>query len=531
VAVGITGTLTVGGQTAHAGEPTDAKAAIYEAAAMATTKGWTEKTRMVGFSIIKTPFTEVPREGAVLVGFDLGLGKFMEDENIYALRAIYRTADGEASYGEHGLFKDKHGPGKKVIKSKVKRVERLRAPQGYAVGSVRLRTGLNIDAMLVTYMRINGKMLDPRDTLASEWVGNRNGGGEATLSGDGAPIVGVFGNEDAEHVMALGLISVQQPSRPKPAKAASAPAKAAPAKAVSPPPRAEPAQPEEDEPAAPAPRPDMQPAERFIDKYVNHEYHFSLTVPDGWQRMSKKERKMIDTFVRQRGLADMVQYDMGFRPNGSSPGTFPYIMVQVFPFKTAGLSYQEIQNKLDLGIDEPMKVVEEKVGDLVQNLSVGRPALDRSRNRIVVRLESEVCGVGKAQALTTCHLGSECVVALHCYAKEEFFERHMPTFTDLNNSFFFDDGYDFVAAKESPRAGINWMPFLVLGAVTVALCLGYLAFAARSWPARPNAGRATPAVPAADIPYALPASAGIRKAPSGGFPIPPPSIRPRRPPQ
>jgi hypothetical protein len=520
--------LTVGQRTAHADGPADAKA-IYEAAAMATTKGWTEKTKMVGFSIMKTPFTEVPREGAVLVGFDLGLGKFMEDENIYALRAIYRTADGgEASYGEHGLFKDKHGPGKKVIKSKVKRIERLRAPQGYAVGSVTLRTGLNIDAMLLTYMRINGKALDPRDTHASEWAGNRNGGGEATLSGDGAPIVGVFGNEDAEHVMALGLVSMQRPSRPKPVGAAPPVTKASPAKAAPPQPRAEPAQAEEEDPVAPPPRPDMQQAERFIDKYVNHEYHFSLTIPDGWQRMSKRERKMIDTFVKQRGLADVVQYDMGFRPNGGTPGTFPYILVQVFPLKTAGLTYQEIQNKLDLGLEEPMKVVEEKVGDLVQNLSIGRPTLDRSRNRIVIRLQSEVFGVGTAEALSTCHLGSECVVGLHCYAKEEFFEHHMATFTDLNNSFFFDDGYDFVATKETPSAGVNWVPYAVFGGVTAAIAMGFLAFGGRSWLARPKVRPRTPAAPVPDIPYAMPATTGIREAPKAGLSVSPPSLRPPR---
>src|SRR5215471_2150079 len=175
--------LAVGPRIVFADEPTHKDTAIYEAAARAVAKGWTEKTRMLGFGVVKTAFTEVPRDGAVLVGFDLGVGEFMDIECIYALRGVYRTSDGQViSFGEHGLFRDKHGPGKKVVKSKVTRTVQLRAKPGYAVGSLRLRSGLLINGLSVTFMRIDGALLDTSRSYASEWVGDRTGGSETSVT-------------------------------------------------------------------------------------------------------------------------------------------------------------------------------------------------------------------------------------------------------------------------------------------------------------------------------------------------------------
>jgi hypothetical protein len=49
-------------------------------------------------------------------------------------------------------------------------------------------------------------------------------------------------------------------------------------------------------------------------------------------------------------------------------------------------------------------------------------------------------------------------------------------FTDLNNSFEFEDGYDFVVAKES-NGGTFILPILVFGLVAVPLGIAFLAFA------------------------------------------------------
>ena len=83
--------------------------------------------------------------------------------------------------------------------------ERLRARSDYAVGGITLRSGLFINGLSLTFMRIDGKILDPRRAYTSEWVGDRTGGSENSLSvGDGV-VVGVYGSQDDDHV--YGLLS------------------------------------------------------------------------------------------------------------------------------------------------------------------------------------------------------------------------------------------------------------------------------------------------------------------------------------
>jgi hypothetical protein len=467
----LVGVMTV--SAVQAVEPGKSTTTIYNAAERAVAKGNTEKTRMVGFSIINTEFTEVPRDGAILIGFDLGLGK--DNEAIYAIRPVYRTAAGEITGAEQGLFRTKDGSSKKEIKTKVVRTVSLRARQGYAVGAITLRTGLSIHGMSVKFMAIKGTSLDPRQSYDSEWIGDSATSG-TTLTGKGAPIVGIHGNKGKDAIVALGLITMQPPSDFD--------------RDPAPQPRAEPAAPPKAE-AGPAPAAGV-PVEHVIDKYFDHENNFSLTIPPGWQRMGKKELDQIRQFVRQRGLDNMVNYTMGFRPNGGTPGTFPYILVQVFAVQTEGLTYQEITDKLSLGIDEPLKIVEEKLPELVSGLTAGKPVLDKSHNRIVIRLSSDVFGVGRAEAISMCHLGKNSVVAIHCYAKEDEFERRLPKFMDINNSFFFDDGYEFVAAKQSSAKGASsTMLFLVLGGVVLGAAGVFAAFIgrARTASARPAQSR------------------------------------------
>src|SRR5262249_7541223 len=54
----------------------------------------TAQTAIQGFPLAKE-FRQVPAEGAVLIGFDVTLGKFLDNDTISSLRPIYATARGE----------------------------------------------------------------------------------------------------------------------------------------------------------------------------------------------------------------------------------------------------------------------------------------------------------------------------------------------------------------------------------------------------------------------------------------------------
>ena len=61
------------------------------------------------------------------------------------------------------------------------------------------------------YMKINGRALNPRQAYNSAWVGNRTGGSESTLNGNSAPVLGVFGGKDDDHIQSLGLLVMSRP--------------------------------------------------------------------------------------------------------------------------------------------------------------------------------------------------------------------------------------------------------------------------------------------------------------------------------
>src|SRR5262249_53091556 len=142
----------------------------------ATAKGRVAKTKEAGFTPGKPEYGDTPDEPAVLVGFDLGVGKDGDGEAIYALRPIFRTADLDVTGQNHGLFMDAPppAPNKKGEKSRVERKVRVLAEPGYAVGGVSMHTGLWINGLSVTFMRIKGDRLDPSKSYVSSWVGDKN---------------------------------------------------------------------------------------------------------------------------------------------------------------------------------------------------------------------------------------------------------------------------------------------------------------------------------------------------------------------
>lgn len=134
------------------------------------------ETKMVGNG--DNPAKDMPGTGAVLVGFEVGLGDFVGNTIVKNVRPIYQTfqgrTDGEMLGGQHD------------------KTVRIEAKPGYAVASIRMQTGLGIDGFSVTFMEVQGTSLNPAKSYESEWVGGKAGlPGGSIVSSDNALIVGV----------------------------------------------------------------------------------------------------------------------------------------------------------------------------------------------------------------------------------------------------------------------------------------------------------------------------------------------------
>ncbi|HEV3144335.1 MAG TPA: hypothetical protein VGZ47_10650, partial [Gemmataceae bacterium] len=186
---------------ALAADPTSDKNAIFAAAKDAIAHGEVDKTYLEGFAIKKTSFEELLPEGAVLIGFDIGLGPFVKDDVIYALRPIYLTAKGEIKGRDVGKLTTGRP------QDKVKRVIQIKAKPGYAVAKIRMQHGLGIECLRFTFEELTANGLDSERSYSSGWIGTYHPEREEkVLSGEGGPILGIFGNKDDKQVLALGLI-------------------------------------------------------------------------------------------------------------------------------------------------------------------------------------------------------------------------------------------------------------------------------------------------------------------------------------
>lgn len=148
-------------------------------------------TRILG-GAFDPQFKDEPPEGSLLVGLELGMGKFFDKDVIKAVRPIYRDA------------KEKEVMGKQYG-TKLTRVVTVKAKAGYAVGGAEVRAGLGIDAVTVTFMRLKGDRLDPDDSYKSEFIGGM-GGSPTVLGGDGTPVIGIIGKSNKDDCTGIGLL-------------------------------------------------------------------------------------------------------------------------------------------------------------------------------------------------------------------------------------------------------------------------------------------------------------------------------------
>jgi hypothetical protein len=124
-------------------------------------------------------YDDVPKDGALLIGFEVTYGRYATNPTIKTVRPLFLTPNGKSAGTTHGV------PGDSLT--------RVEAKAGYAVGAVTIKAGLGVDGMSVTFMQIGEKGLNPNESYESEWLGGLGGADKTKLGGSGALVIGIFG--------------------------------------------------------------------------------------------------------------------------------------------------------------------------------------------------------------------------------------------------------------------------------------------------------------------------------------------------
>jgi S1-C subfamily serine protease len=137
-------------------------------------------------------YKDVSPDAGVLIGLEIGLGKFFDQDVIKAVRPIYRVGKEEKFGEQRGTHLD--------------RVTTLKAKDGYAVGAMTYKCGLNFDGCSLTFMKVVDGKLDPKDSYESQWVGWNGDKQPAKIESGGRLVVGIVGRATATDATGLGLL-------------------------------------------------------------------------------------------------------------------------------------------------------------------------------------------------------------------------------------------------------------------------------------------------------------------------------------
>ncbi len=147
-----------------------------------------------GFTLHQNTYRDVYEKGGLLIGFQVGLGKFVNNDVVKSFRPIFLTKNGE----KFGAW---HGPAPAAPVT-------VKAKRGYVVSGLSVRTALAIDALTITFAKLDKDGLDLSDTYESKPIGG-NGGRVASIGGQGAIFVGVTGHLGPDgSPSSLGLVAV-----------------------------------------------------------------------------------------------------------------------------------------------------------------------------------------------------------------------------------------------------------------------------------------------------------------------------------
>src|SRR5262249_36281781 len=139
---------------------------------------------------------EVAAQGGVLIGLELGYGKFVNNKVVNAMRPIYLTPEGE-----------KKG---KWVGATPAAPTTLKAKPGYAVSGITLNTSLGVAGLSLKFAKLDKDRLNLEDNYESQWAGGE-AGTRAVLGGKGYVIVGICGHANDKGLpCSLGYVTVTQ---------------------------------------------------------------------------------------------------------------------------------------------------------------------------------------------------------------------------------------------------------------------------------------------------------------------------------
>lgn len=178
--------------------------------------------------------------------------------------------------------------------------------------------------------------------------------------------------------------------------------------------------------------------------YQDHENGYVVTLPDGWVVAPDAYTRDLEHLAKQMGMSANCRYVASFTPAKPTSVT-PYVLTQLTNMPMRGVSYADLERVLGA---KTMKQrvegdIKRKMGDVIADARVGEFTLDRDHHRIVGQFSLSGPS-GELRGVMIGFLTRDGIVQLNCYSPAKDFEKHLPLFEAMAETFALDPGREFV---------------------------------------------------------------------------------------
>lgn len=199
----------------------------------------------------------------------------------------------------------------------------------------------------------------------------------------------------------------------------------------------------------------------YADQFTDPNDRFVIDLPAGWVQEPPENTKARDEAAAYAVPDRTWRYVGSFVPSGELTERSPYIIVQWTEVPLHKTSWKQLERELSAEkMDETMEEVSGRLESLVGSVEIGRPVLDRARNRTVMRMSMDTLE-GRREMMSIGYLGQDGIAQIHCYAAAGELDRYAPEFDAVLSGFRYRPG----EAYTGEGGGIDWSKVLRSGVI------------------------------------------------------------------
>jgi len=182
--------------------------------------------------------------------------------------------------------------------------------------------------------------------------------------------------------------------------------------------------------------------------YISQEWNYSFSIPDDWQEIPKDTIDVNVQAMAETNNTKFTNYKAGFQKKNKVTFEYPYVLVLEQQVKTP--SYEDIMNAFGGAIKNIDQYADE-YSETVNGTNIGRPAINKEKNIIVMNVEANVANIGKVKQLIVIFIWKNNLTYLYFSSTQSKYTKDLPSFYEIINSFKYNDGYEYdeTYAKEN----------------------------------------------------------------------------------